>query len=91
MPVGYEEMPEAPGTTASTEEVQTGLWRTLRPVIDYAKCTKCLLCWKFCPDGVIAVLEDSRPEIDLYHCKGCGICANECPPKCIAMVREEEP
>ena len=30
--------------------VETGDWRTERPVIDFAKCKQCLLCVPGCPD-----------------------------------------
>jgi len=69
---------------------KTGSWRTFRPVIDYSKCTKCTLCWVYCPDAAITRREDDSPEIDYDYCKGCGICANECPVKAITMQREEE-
>jgi len=69
---------------------KTGEWRTFKPVIDYSKCTRCLFCWIFCPEGCIERQEDDSPKIDYEYCKGCGICANECPAKAITMKREEE-
>ena len=57
----------------------TGDWKTYTPVRDLAKCTKCLLCLLFCPDGaIIWKPEEGDIEINLDFCKGCGICANEC-------------
>jgi len=67
---------------------KTGAWRVLKPVINYDKCIKCLICWLYCPEGSITV-EEERPVIDYEYCKGCGICANECPVKAIEMMREE--
>ncbi len=67
---------------------KTGAWRVLKPVIDYDRCTKCLFCWLYCPEGSITV-EEERPVIDYEYCKGCGVCVNECPVKAIRMVREE--
>ncbi len=64
-----------------------GDWRSLRPVVDRAKCVKCAICWLYCP--VQCVVE--RPawfDIDLATCKGCGICAQECPHRAITMVEE---
>ena len=29
---------------------ETGSWRNIYPVIDNENCTKCGICWKFCPD-----------------------------------------
>jgi 2-oxoacid:acceptor oxidoreductase delta subunit (pyruvate/2-ketoisovalerate family) len=61
--------------------------RTVRPVLDEKKCTKCSLCWIFCPDEAI---ERGDPYvIDYDFCKGCGICANECPRDAISMERED--
>ena len=72
----------------SMSENLTGNWRTLRPAIDAARCTGCLLCWKFCPEACVA-LTAKVPRIDFSYCKGCGICVEECPPKCISFDREE--
>ena len=66
----------------------TGSWRTMRPVIDMARCTHCMICWIFCPDTALPVQEGRLLGVDLAHCKGCGICARECPRKCIDMVEE---
>jgi pyruvate ferredoxin oxidoreductase delta subunit len=72
-----------PGNTVKNK---TGSWRSQRPVKDDARCTKCGLCWQFCPDGAI----DENIRIDYDYCKGCGICAQECPVKCITMAKEEK-
>jgi len=66
---------------------RTGIWRVMKPVINYDKCIKCMLCWMYCPEGTI-IIKDAGPEIDYNYCKGCGICANECPVKAITMERE---
>jgi pyruvate ferredoxin oxidoreductase gamma subunit len=71
--------------------VRTGLWRTLRPVIDYDRCNRCnWVCSSFCPDNAIHVREDGAPEIDYEHCKGCMICVVQCPPHAIDSVPERE-
>ena len=68
----------------------TGLWRTLRPVIDYQRCNQCWwVCSTFCPDGAIEVV-DGRPVIDYEHCKGCMVCLAQCPPKAISAVSEHQ-
>ena len=74
----------------SSVKNKTGGWRSLKPVIDYKKCTKCKVCWLYCPDNAIKVLKDGSVEIDYDYCKGCGICANECKIKAIAMELEEK-
>lgn len=67
-------------------ELLTGDWRTYTPVRDPAKCTRCLLCTIYCPDGAIHWKpERNDVEFDYNYCKGCGICANECPTKAIEM------
>jgi pyruvate ferredoxin oxidoreductase gamma subunit len=74
---------------ATSVEVKTGLWRTLRPVIDYDRCSRCWwVCSTFCPDGAIAVDAEGRPEIDYDHCKGCMICVAKCPPHAIEAIAE---
>jgi pyruvate ferredoxin oxidoreductase gamma subunit len=74
---------------ATSVEVRTGLWRTMRPVIDYDKCNKCWwVCSTYCPDGCIAVAEDGTPQIDYDHCKGCLVCVAQCPPHAIAAIPE---
>jgi pyruvate ferredoxin oxidoreductase gamma subunit len=71
-------------------QVNTGLWRTMRPVIDYDHCKGCWwVCSTFCPDGVIDVV-DNRPVIDYDHCKGCLICAAQCPPHAIGAIPESQ-
>ncbi len=76
---------------ATSVEVRTGLWRTLRPVIDYDRCNRCnWVCSSFCPDNAIKVDPDGSPRIDLDHCKGCMICVAQCPPHAIAAVPEQE-
>ena len=75
---------------ANSVEVRTGLWRTLRPVIDYDLCGKCWwVCSTFCPDSAIAV-EDGVPVIDYDHCKGCMVCVGICPPHAIGSLPEFE-
>ena len=67
---------------------KTGSWRTFRPVVNREKCTKCRICWVFCPEGCIELGADNAPKINYDYCKGCGICAHECPLKIIIMERE---
>ncbi|RLG77295.1 MAG: pyruvate ferredoxin oxidoreductase [Thermoprotei archaeon] len=77
----------------------TGTWRVFRPVMDVEKCVRCLICWSYCPEPAIRIVDKPYRtkqgreykftlEIDYDHCKGCGICAQECPVKAIQMVEE---
>ena len=76
---------------ATSVQVRTGLWRTMRPEIDYARCNRCAwICSTLCPDSAIRVRADRSPEIDLDHCKGCMICASVCPPHAIQGLPERE-
>ncbi|MBI4422847.1 MAG: 4Fe-4S binding protein [Elusimicrobia bacterium] len=67
----------------------TGNWRSLRPSILLERCTRCLLCWKFCPEACVQLV-DGAPRIQYEYCKGCGICAAECPPRAVVLAQEEE-
>lgn len=74
---------------ATSVQVKTGLWRTMRPVIDDEHCNRCSwVCSTFCPDGAITADSDGRPHIDYDHCKGCLICVAVCPPHAIRAVSE---
>lgn len=83
-----KDLPRAPIAREASRAVKTGFWRSLKPVVEKEKCSKCLTCWKFCPDVAIDIV-DEYPVVNYDFCKGCGICANECPKKCIRMVRQE--
>lgn len=77
---GVERAAPAIYATATSVEVRTGLWRTLRPEIDAARCHHCWwICSSLCPDGVIAVDPSGPPRIDYDHCKGCMVCVAVCP------------
>ena len=76
------------GVGSSTSNL-TGGWRVNRPILDESKCTNCLLCWFYCPDGSI-LRGDKVVEIHYEYCKGCGVCAAVCAPKAIHMEREVE-
>ena len=72
-------------------QVRTGLWRTLRPVLDKAHCNKCVwVCGSVCPDGVISADTDGYPAVDYDHCKGCMICVSQCPHHALAAIGEQE-
>jgi len=73
---------------ATALKVKTGVWRTLRPVIDCRRCNRCMLCRIFCPDGVISLDAKGYPQIDYEHCKGCLICLLQCPTHAIDAIPE---
>ncbi len=78
----------APATSVA---VPTGLWRTLRPVIDYHSCRRCAwICSTLCPDSTISVNEEGYPVIDYNHCKGCLICMANCPSHAIRAIPEHQ-
>lgn len=63
-------------------------WRNQRPILIAEKCTGCNVCWKFCPEPAVDIVE-KKVAFDLSVCKGCGVCAEVCAPKAIKMVPEE--
>lgn len=67
--------------------VETGSWRTIKPIIHKEKCMNCGLCEIFCPDNAI-IRTNNEVNIDYRYCKGCGICMNECQIIAIEMVRD---
>ncbi len=78
--------PVGPGSSVAN---RTGGWRVSKPVLDGSKCTNCLLCWFYCPEGSIQ-RGDKVVDIAYDYCKGCGVCAAVCAPKAIVMERELE-
>jgi pyruvate ferredoxin oxidoreductase gamma subunit len=78
-------------TPATSVKVPTGLWRTMRPVIDYERCHRCAwICSTLCPDSTISINAEGFPEIDYEHCKGCLICMTSCPHHAIRATPEHE-
>jgi len=75
----------------TSELTRTGLWRTMRPIIDRSRCRGCWwICSTFCPDGAISVDSEGTPKIDYAHCKGCMVCLAQCPNHAIKAVPEKE-
>jgi len=96
----YKELPLSLGLTMRETEAgrvgpgsfdmnKTGSWRTFAPLLNEAKCTNCLICWFYCPDGAI-VRGEKHISINYDYCKGCGICEAVCAPKALTWVRTEE-
>ena len=79
-------LPRTPISVPSEEgAVDISTWRIFQPTISKSRCTKCAICWLYCPEGAIKLDPNYEPEVELAHCKGCGICAKECPMKAITM------
>lgn len=91
-PLSWQDVPIGTVTFgASSREVETGLWRSMRPVFDLTKCVTCLKCWVQCPDISVVLGEDGKVAgINTFFCKGCGICSRVCPVDAITMRPEAE-
>jgi pyruvate ferredoxin oxidoreductase delta subunit len=83
----WKEIPIGGVAFRLSTDIKTGNWRARRPVIDQSKCTKCMICWLYCPDMAI-IWDGEKVFVNYEYCKGCGICAHECPVKAISMVPE---
>lgn len=71
--------------------LDSGSWRTARPIISSELCNRCGICYSFCPPQCIQIdeaWENFIPNLD--YCKGCGVCAKECPTDAIEMTPEGE-
>ena len=75
--------------TGNSATRHTGNWRTFKPVIDYSKCTDCMICYAYCPESAMSVGGDGKVKIDYDNCKGCMICLTECPLRAIGQEMEE--
>jgi pyruvate ferredoxin oxidoreductase delta subunit len=83
-----DDLPTMAKTLGTMLVNETGSWRNVRPVIRNEDCTRCGICWKYCPDMSISEDAEGFPVVNLTYCKGCGVCAMECPKDCIEMVEE---
>jgi len=87
---GWKDIPEGGSVTepGCSVEFDVSSWRTFRPEVDRSRCTKCGMCWLYCPDSAIEAKEDGSYDVNLAYCKGCGICEKACALKLIKMVKE---
>src|ERR1044072_7464170 len=70
---------------------RTAGWRTgVKPRADLDVCVNCKLCWVYCPDSAVVVVDGVFGGFDYDVCKGCEVCAEMCPVDAIAMVPERE-
>ena len=86
---GWKDLPLAGVCWIPSTDYKTGDWRSYKPIWNAEKCTRCMFCHIYCPDGSIEYdPETNNMIIDFEFCKGCGICAIECPADAIDMVME---
>jgi pyruvate ferredoxin oxidoreductase gamma subunit len=64
-----------------------GQWSSYKPIVDYENCTKCMICYIYCPDSAFTIDANGYPIVDYNACKGCNICKTECPVKVITLVK----
>jgi pyruvate ferredoxin oxidoreductase delta subunit len=71
------------------DQFYTSNWRIVRPVIDFAKCTRCLTCYMACPDSCW-IYNEKTDKLDWVaeFCKGCQICIHDCPVDAISAEPE---
>jgi pyruvate ferredoxin oxidoreductase gamma subunit len=74
--------------SANSAQRQTGNWRQFRPVLHREQCTRCWLCFVWCPEAAIALDADDYPVVDYSVCKGCLLCAHECPTQAFHIEKE---
>ena len=69
---------------------KTGTWRVIKPIFINEKCVKCMLCWLYCPESAIDIVnrKDAFISINYDYCKGCGICSDVCPVRAIELKPE---
>jgi pyruvate ferredoxin oxidoreductase gamma subunit len=73
---------------ANSPQRQTGNWRQFRPVLHREQCTRCWLCFVWCPEAAIALDAEDYPVVDYSVCKGCLLCAHECPTQAFSIDKE---
>jgi pyruvate ferredoxin oxidoreductase delta subunit len=88
VPKNLSDIPETTAYEAGYLVTKNAGWRNSRPVINEDKCVGCLMCYLYCPDGVIYRTDD-KVSIDYDFCKGCGICKKICKLGAIEMEAEE--
>lgn len=73
---------------SNSPQRRTGSWRQFRPVLQPEKCTRCWLCFVWCPEAAISLAPDELPVVDYDVCKGCLLCAHECPTHAFRVEQE---
>lgn len=62
--------------------------RKSAPMWDKDRCTRCGLCFIYCPDGAVYRCDDGFFDVALEKCKGCKICHSECMFGALSMEVE---
>lgn len=75
-------------TLGNSPQRHTGSWRQFRPVLHPERCTRCWLCFVWCPEAAISLDADNYPVVDYDVCKGCLLCAHECPTDAFSIEQE---
>ena len=73
---------------SNSPQRHTGSWRQFRPVLQPEKCTRCWLCFVWCPEAAISLNDTELPVVDYDVCKGCLLCAHECPTHAFRVEQE---
>jgi pyruvate ferredoxin oxidoreductase gamma subunit len=73
---------------ANAPQRHTGNWRQFRPLLHQEQCTRCWLCFVWCPEAAISLDADDYPVVDYEVCKGCLLCAHECPTHAFSVEKE---
>lgn len=75
---------------ANTRQRRVGMWSRYKPIIDHNECTRCRICFVYCPDSAILIDKNDLPIVNYDACKGCDICHMECPVNAISLVQRKE-
>ncbi len=75
--------------TGKAEPFEPGTDIKMKPVWDKELCTRCALCYIYCPDAAISRQADGYFDVDIEMCKGCGICHRECWFGAVSMQEVE--
>jgi len=75
------------GVETIRPQVRSAIGTGAVATIDSEECVDCGLCVAVCPEGAIAL--DEETVIDRQKCLGCGLCVDECPNGAIQMVTED--
>jgi len=70
-------------TLTDTEILKVTVYKSFKPVVNEAKCSKCRLCIESCPEHSLIILPTGRIIHIESLCSGCGVCRLVCPSEAI--------